>query len=228
MRRRQPLIAVAGAATGATAVLFLEPRGGARRRALLRDKLTHFMRILGRAFRRRTRWLSGRVRGMPYRAAHMAGRAGDPAIDSTELSHRVESELGRDPNLPLNSVNFDAIDNVIRIRGMVADEQTARRLVERVARVPGVDAVISLLHTPSGESVGGTAGDAGTLLWPRVRTHSDRVLNSLQQTWPFLTADDILASDGHPSRLAQRICAHTAEAEDEVRARLDRILFEQL
>ncbi|MFN8558356.1 MAG: BON domain-containing protein [Dehalococcoidia bacterium] len=82
------------------------------------------------------------------------------------IKQRVESELGRHGDLPLADLNFDAADALVRVRGTVADEETARRVVERVAAVEGVKAVLSLMHTPDEAPVGGQAGDRSLLYGP--------------------------------------------------------------
>jgi osmotically-inducible protein OsmY len=60
----------------------------------------------------------------------------------------VESEIFRDADAPKGSVDVNAEDGVIYLRGEVDDEQTIERLVGAARGVEGVRDVRSLLHTP--------------------------------------------------------------------------------
>lgn len=220
---------VCGALVGAAAALLLDPRAGARRRALTRDKMAHYARVLGRVTLRRARMVPGPIRGR----LHAIGRATpwrEPVngYDAEALKHRVESTLGRDFNLPLNTVNFDVVDSTVRIRGTVADEATAERILKKAASVEGVRGVQSLLHTPDGRHVGAEMGDARHSERPRAALQAESVRRKLLERWPAINDADILACQGHIDRLAQLITSRTDERQGDVRAALDEMLMSAL
>jgi hypothetical protein len=220
---------VVGMLIGAGAAFMLDPHAGARRRALLRDKSGRYARVLRRILRGQARAAAGPLRGVAHEMAKHAPwhETEAPPDQSQYIKQRVESELGRDPALPLSALNFDAADAVVRIRGTVSDEQTARQVVERAAAVDGVRAVISLMRLPDGTAAGGVAGDPDVLdAAPRAAIHAAAVLERLGQRWPAVTDADVLKSDGHISRLVAVICERTGEAESAVRAEVDRILLQ--
>ncbi|HTE87275.1 MAG TPA: BON domain-containing protein, partial [Dehalococcoidia bacterium] len=185
------------------------------------------LRIGGFQGRRRARHLAGPVRGLPHRAARIVPLANHVAdADSTELKHRVESELGRDITLPLHTINIDAVDGVIRVRGVASDTEQARRLVERAARVGGVRGVLSLMHTPDGSPVGGSAGKAEEIAaGPAIVVRARRLHSALIERWPWLSDDDILGCEGHPERFRRRIAEQEHCSEQDVRSELDSILM---
>lgn len=228
MRRSSVLTILLSALVGAAVAFMLDPRLGARRRALMRDKLRHYSRVVPRQVRRMARQVPGRVQRVQHALVQRAPwYEPSPPPDGDEyVKHRVETELGRQTDLPLAGILFDAADGIVHIRGTVADAATAERIVQRTAAVPGVRAVVSLLHTPDGTRVGGVAGDR-TLVdgRPRAAVQAEAVRNRLKQRWPQLTDADILASDGHIGRLTELIRAHTGEDERAVRAELDSILL---
>lgn len=225
MRRSQPCMAALCAAMGATCAIFLDPRSGRRRRAIARDKLLHYMRVCVFQGRRRGRHLAGPVRGFPHRVADFVPLTKHPAsVDSTELKHRVESRLGREVTLQLNMVNIDAVDGIIRVRGIAADTKQARRLVECAAKVGGVKGVLSLLRTPDGLPVGGAVGEAEATGRTR-EVRAKRLYSTVIERWPWLGAQDALACEGRPGRLCRYIAEHEQRPEDDVRRDLEGILL---
>jgi hypothetical protein len=219
---------IAGAVAGATAAVLMDPRLGARRRALARDKCAHYVRIAPRTARRMARRLVGPLHGFGHRIeTHLPWYTAAPLPDDDMfIKQRVETALGRSPNLPLDHVVFDAVDGFVRVRGEVPDETCAEQILAHVAAVPGVRAAFSLMHTPDGRPVGGVAGDAGAVPeGPRAAIYGQAVRRSLMERWPSLTDEDILASDGHVERLTERICDRTGQAHADVRPALDAILL---
>jgi hypothetical protein len=136
--------------------------------------------------------------------------------------------LGRRRDLHLGNLNFDAADGVVRVRGTVPDEETARRVVQAAASVSGVRAVSSLMHTPDGKLVPCEAGDTELLHGqPRAALQAEGVRRRLLERWPALTDIDTLIheSGGHPERLAARIAARTGQPDHAVRTALDELLM---
>jgi hypothetical protein len=228
MSRHRFTTFVAGAIVGGVVAVLLDPRSGARRRALVRDKAGRYVRLTNRWARGRVRVTGGRVQGVVHDLArHAPGYTPEPPPDTdTFIKHRVESELGHASHLPLHAVNFDAVEGIVRVRGTVPDAQGAEEIVARAAAVEGVRAVISLMQTPDGTPVGGTAGDPAAIGGaPLGVVRSEEVRRRLLERWPSLTDDDIRASDGHIDRLVERIRTRTGQPEAEVRAALDEMLL---
>jgi hypothetical protein len=215
-----------GLLTGiALAALFL-PGRAARRRALLRDRVAHFGKAAPHRVRGVARAARGHAAGLAHAVAtHSPLYSGEGPDADEYVKHRVASEMGHS-DLPLTGLVFDATDGLVTVRGTVGDEEVAKRIVDRVAGVHGVRAVHSLLRTPGGAQVGGSAGDpalAGAT--PRSVRLGDELIERLSERWPMLQPGAILRSDGHPDRLAKLIRERTGESEDEVRAALDEILL---
>ena len=222
-----PLILLS-AATGAAVAFMGDPLSGARRRALLRGKLVHYRIAIPRRLARRARGIAGQAQGLVHDVVERTPwETPRPRPDDhVFLVHAVETELGREPDLPLDAINFDAADGIVHVRGTVASDEIAKRIVQRAAEVEGVRAVISLMRAPDGAHVGGSAGDqAAITAGPRALLQGEAVRRALLQHWPSLTDDDILASEGHLEELEQRICVHTSQPEREVRTALEEILL---
>jgi hypothetical protein len=142
--RRRIRTAAVSAAAGASAAYFLDPDQGHRRRARFRDRFGARYRRSLRGVERKVRYERGRARGAWHNL-----RAGEriPPVDDHVLVDRVRSEvLGR---LGWASdVSVDAFGSVVSLRGQMPDEASIAVLCDRVAAVPGVHRVESLLHLP--------------------------------------------------------------------------------
>jgi hypothetical protein len=216
-----------GALLGATAAYLWDPRSGARRRAVTRDKAGKYARDAGRWVRGRARVTSDHAQGLRHELAkHAPGYTPSPTPDAdTFIKQRVESELGHATHLPLSLVNFDAADGIVRIRGTVPNATGAEEIVSRAAAVEGVRAVVSLMRTPDGTAVGGSAGDSAALAEAPGTTHAHAVREQLMARWPGLSETDIVASEGHLDRLVEKVVARTGQPSSEVRATLEKILL---
>ena len=69
-------------------------------------------------------------------------------LDDTELVHKVESIVYRDPSLPKGKVSINAENGRIFLRGQVDGPDTIVRVEKAVRDVEGVEAVENLLHLP--------------------------------------------------------------------------------
>ena len=227
MPRKQIRTLMLSLAAGVAAATLFDPRAGRRRRALIADKCRHLARVTPRRLARVGRGFTGPARGIAHRlGALLPWRKARPEIDGTELVHRVQSELGRHGDLPLNELNFDAADGLLRIRGTIEAAETAARIVGMAAEINGVRTVISLMRTPDGTPAGGMAGDLSVLdTGPRAEVEGEAVLLALKQRWPQVTDADILASDGYLARLAALISMRTGEPDATVRSALDESLL---
>jgi hypothetical protein len=71
------------------------------------------------------------------------GEPNDPTLVS-----RVESELFRDKTLPKGSLNIDAANGVVTLRGSLDGQAQADEIVERTRAIEGVAEVVDLLRRP--------------------------------------------------------------------------------
>jgi osmotically-inducible protein OsmY len=137
-----------GAAIGAAAAWFLDPNDGTRRRNLVRDKTTKFARRGKEEAVSKATYAGETVKGKATAAA--PGTAREPAeerLNDPALQAKVESEIFRDPDAPKGQVSVNVEDGVVYLRGELDDQAKIESLREAAARVEGVRAVESLLHT---------------------------------------------------------------------------------
>jgi gas vesicle protein len=137
---------VIGALGGGLAAFLLDPQRGKARRARVRDQSAAVLRRVGRQTERVGRLVGSRVSGAQQA---LSNRETDtlPPNDAT-LAEKVESELFRDPSIPKGSININAENGVVVIRGEVASESEVSRIESAVRRIPGVWEVRNLLHLP--------------------------------------------------------------------------------
>jgi osmotically-inducible protein OsmY len=142
------LSAVGGAIVGAVAMLLLDPARGRSRRARLVDQSGATARRAWRGLARQQRILVSEAAGKiaALRAANAIDE-GERPNDPT-LKDRVESELLRDPKVPKGSININAQQGIVVLRGEVPDEKVRARLEKRAGEIHGVWYVENLLHLP--------------------------------------------------------------------------------
>jgi osmotically-inducible protein OsmY len=126
---------------------FLDPQQGKRRRAVARDWSLARLRRLGRQARRRGRYVVSQANGTWQRKRH-EGRGPTTQPDDVTLTHKVESTIFRDPNVPKGQIVVNAERGIVYLRGEVPEQSMAEELVQRTREVQGVLAVESLLHLP--------------------------------------------------------------------------------
>jgi len=133
-----------GMVTGATLMYFLDPHNGRRRRHVARDRMLKQLRRSGREASRKARYAGGVAAGK----AHEAASAGQPTPqpDDTTLAHKVESEIFRSPEAPKGTVNLNAENGVVYLRGHVDNQEWIDRLIADARAVEGVREVRSLLR----------------------------------------------------------------------------------
>ena len=140
---------LAGAATGAAATYFLDPREGARRRTTTRDKAVATAKSKGGD-------VAGTVTASAKKAAGKA-RAAAPSMpgrkqpDDVTLAHKVESEIFRPADAPKGDVSVNAENGVVFLRGEV-DREWIDRLADAARQVDGVKELRNLLHAPGTET----------------------------------------------------------------------------
>ncbi len=72
--------------------------------------------------------------------------------DDATLKDKVESELFRDEHEVKGSININAQQGVVQLRGEVPSQDLIDALVDRTEKIHGVREVESLLHTPGTEA----------------------------------------------------------------------------
>jgi hypothetical protein len=139
------------AAGGFTAALllayFFDPQLGSRRRKLTVQRAAGLTRHAIRRVGRTGRHAASESAGLGRRAVHPRWRQSAPADDVT-LARKVETEIFRPADAPKGSVNVNAVDGVIWLRGQVQRPEQARELEDHARRVVGVKEVRNLLHLP--------------------------------------------------------------------------------
>lgn len=153
-RRRAPsaavlvgAAAVLGALFGAVAEYLLDPARGHARRAELRERSAAAVRRPAKRARRTAARKAAYLRGRAHRVGHRFMPSHPPTDDRT-LVDRVRSEVLGHRRFGRLSINVDAVDGVVTLRGQLDDQDTIRNLEAAVGKVPGVCRVENLLHVP--------------------------------------------------------------------------------
>jgi hypothetical protein len=155
-----------GVGLGATSMFLLDPLRGARRRALIRDKIVSARRKTGEAAGATWRDLGHRITGMQFKTKHLFS---DEAVDDATVAERVKSALGR-ATAHQRAISVRTADQCVMLTGdALASEITS--IVSAVQRVPGVVSVQNNIRTHStAEGVpmlqGGARRPGQSTLWP--------------------------------------------------------------
>ena len=138
---------LAGAVTGAAAAYFLDPQGGARRRAETRDKTVSSVKTNVSSAATQATAKATAVAGKAQSAArsHMPGADGD--YDDVTLARKVETELFRPADIPNGAISVNVNDGVVELRGELPDQAQIDELGNAARKVSGVKDVRNLLHT---------------------------------------------------------------------------------
>jgi hypothetical protein len=140
--------AMAAGAAGAVASFFLDPQSGKRRRHVAVDRVAALMRHRAADADRRARYMAGQAKGMAHRVTSSDGR--DPSeLNDTALARKVETEIFRGADVPKGSINVNAENGVIYLRGEVKQPEQVEKLGQAAREIDGVREVKNLLHTPS-------------------------------------------------------------------------------
>ena len=120
------------AAIGAALVYFFDPRQGAKRRAMARDKVLSVVRKAS------------------------SGASSQPKdVDDQTLKAKVESEVFRPADAPKGDVDVNVENGVVYLRGQVEQPELIQDLELRVRAVQGVREVENLLRVPGAEQPAG-------------------------------------------------------------------------
>jgi uncharacterized membrane protein len=171
-----------GVGIGAALMYFFDPRRGARRRAMLKDKLTRVAHLAGDSAGIGGRDLANRARGL---AAEVVSRVSAPPTADETIADRVHSALGRFVSHP-GAIRVTVEEGRVTLDGDVLESE-APEVVARVPEIRGVRDVLNRLRVhQSAEGVpalqgnpsrgGEAAGDDGRVeAW----TPAGRLLSSV-------------------------------------------------
>jgi hypothetical protein len=166
------LRAITVAAAGAGLMYLLDPDGGRRRRAQVRDRLVSAAHRTGDAMDSTSRDVTNRARGV---VAELRGRLSNVHVGDDVLRERVRARIGTVVGHP-SAIEVGVSEGSVTLRGPVlADE--VDRLMRRVNGVPGVRETINQLdiHDEPGNV---------PALQGRPRTRRDgEVFDLLQARW---------------------------------------------
>jgi hypothetical protein len=125
-----------GVGVGATVTFLLDPDGGARRRAVIRDRVLRTGHKTRDALGATRRDLGNRFGGAMAEARAMFGK---DTADDRVLAARVRSELGRVASHP-RAIDVDTVNGVIVLSGDVPASEVPL-IISAIATVRGVSRV---------------------------------------------------------------------------------------
>jgi hypothetical protein len=137
----------AGSTAGASALYFLDPVSGRRRRKVAVDRTAATARHAWRRVQRTVHRIEAAAVGRARRFAHL--REEQKQFDDVTLARKVETRLFRDPRVPKGEIDVNVQHGVVQLRGVVPTRDMLDDLVARTRAVQGVLEVESLLHLPS-------------------------------------------------------------------------------
>ena len=129
-----------GLGLGAGLMYFLDPSRGARRRALMRDRVTHASRLAGDAAGATGRDMAHRAAGT---AARIRGSMASGPVDDRVLRERIRSQIGRVVSHP-RAIEVQVSNGVVTLRGPILMEEVSE-LLTAVEDVRGVQDVVNSL-----------------------------------------------------------------------------------
>lgn len=134
MRKNVLASSIGAAGTAVALTFFLDPKRGRRRRALVRDKMSHLAKDTGRSLGKAGRDLGNRTRGVAAETWSWA-RPHQVAEDEV-LEERIRSKIGRCVSQP-NAIEVSARNGMITLRGDIVESEM-RKLMSRVYSVRDV------------------------------------------------------------------------------------------
>jgi hypothetical protein len=148
------LLLVGAAALGAGLMFLMDPQGGGRRRALIRDKTRRYTRQTQTALRKQAQQVRDKARGL---ASEARAALRSHQVDDQTLCERVRSALGRVVTHP-SSIQVEAVDGLVTLSGPILVHEVDE-LIETVSHVRGVQDVIhNLDEHETSENVPGLQG----------------------------------------------------------------------
>ena len=138
MNTREILV---GAGVGAALAFMLDPQGGGRRRALVRNKMVRASRKTRDGLDAVTRDMANRTRGI---AAATRGRLTDRDVNDDVLVERVRAKLGRAASHP-RAIDVKAADGEVTLYGPILSGEVDD-VLSVVSSVRGVRTVVNELE----------------------------------------------------------------------------------
>jgi osmotically-inducible protein OsmY len=132
---------------GALLAFFFDKDNGRRRRKLTVDRTRRFVNRRAREAARAGRAVGAEAYGVAQKATHLREQR-KPEPDDATLAHKVETEIFRSADAPKATVNVNAENGVVYLRGEVPEPEMIDELVEGTRKVQGVQEVRNLLHLP--------------------------------------------------------------------------------
>jgi|ERR1035437_443381 hypothetical protein len=139
---------MAGIGAGAASMYFLDPDRGARRRALMVDKVTAASRKLTRAVEVTKRDISNRSYGMLMEARHLFQHE---EVPDDVLEARIRSKMGRNVSNP-HAIQVKCQNGNVTLSGSVFANETAS-LLRCIDAIPGVGSLENNLEERPGREV---------------------------------------------------------------------------
>jgi uncharacterized membrane protein len=143
---------LAGFGAGLTAMYFLDPDRGARRRAIVSSKFVHAAKQLPRAARVTRLDLSNRAKGVLAETSHFF-KWGEEQQDDGVTVARIRSKMGRINSHP-HAVNIQSRNGEVTLSGVILKDEVPA-LIKCIKSVSGVREIHNNLHeydSPEGVS----------------------------------------------------------------------------
>jgi hypothetical protein len=126
-----------GAAVGSALMYFLDPRTGAYRRSIARDRISGTSRTAATTTGKRFRHLRNQLGGLVVASTEWLR---SPAADSDrKIADRIRTRLGRVTH-HMNAVAVEVRDGQVLLSGRLPDEE-ALRVVSETSQIQGVKGV---------------------------------------------------------------------------------------
>jgi hypothetical protein len=130
-----------GMGIGASLMYLLDPAGGGRRRARVRDQFVHAGHLIGDAAGVTRRDVVNRATGA---LARIRAARHSEDVDDRVLAERIRSQLGRVVSRP-RAIDVGVADGVVTVRGTILQSEVAE-LCNAIARMSGVREVVDELE----------------------------------------------------------------------------------
>ncbi|MBI3557497.1 MAG: BON domain-containing protein [Deltaproteobacteria bacterium] len=165
MNVKEPMGILTALGVGIGVMYLFDPNGGVRRRAIMGDKLLHYVRTGTRVADIVSRDLAHRTQGIVAVATHLLRPADVSRLDDGVLIARVRSRMGRLVSHP-HAIEVHAEKGHITLSGPIfTDEQ--RHLIRAVLRMRGVRKISNCLEGHRrGEQVARLAGGKSRSVQP--------------------------------------------------------------
>jgi osmotically-inducible protein OsmY len=147
MKKTPAVVGGVGLAVGALLEFFLDKDRGRRRRKLAVDRTRGIANRTVRRAARARRGVVSTAYGLTMKATHLREQP-KPQPDDATLARKVETEIFRPANAPKATVNVNAENGVVYLRGEVPRPELIEELVEKARKIRGVRDVRNLLHLP--------------------------------------------------------------------------------